>query len=198
MNFKLWKHTSISLKRRYTFEYTGVRPNQLTSPRVSPSWILSHLVPSDTFCSAILPYRFTWTINWAAYVYITIIHEFHAYFLKLPGLLQCKALVPFPDTTPPLIHRHPSPTTDCKTIILPSQNIDFRGERKRSQLLTTCNDRPWGQSRDELTERRKKMVMKAYNILDRDGSGEITVKDIIHTYDVSNHKDFIDGRKSRE
>lgn len=29
--------------------------------------------------------------------------------------------------------------------------------------------------RDELTERRKKMVEKAFNMLDRDGSGQINI-----------------------
>lgn len=32
--------------------------------------------------------------------------------------------------------------------------------------------------RDDLTERRKKMVEKAWDIMDKDNSGKITVKDI--------------------
>jgi len=32
--------------------------------------------------------------------------------------------------------------------------------------------------RDELTERRRKMVTKAFNILDRNGSGHINLQDV--------------------
>jgi Ca2+-binding EF-hand superfamily protein len=49
-----------------------------------------------------------------------------------------------------------------------------------------------------LTERKKKMVDKAFRSLDRDGSGVITVQDIISTYDVSKDKEFISGKKSKE
>lgn len=52
--------------------------------------------------------------------------------------------------------------------------------------------------RDELSERKKLMVEKAFNILDKDGSGEITVKDVINIYDVSQNKEFQEGKKSRE
>ena len=53
-------------------------------------------------------------------------------------------------------------------------------------------------SRDNLTERKKKMVDKAFKALDKDGSGVINVKDIINVYDVTKDKDFIAGKKSRE
>lgn len=33
--------------------------------------------------------------------------------------------------------------------------------------------------REELTPRRAKMVQKVFNMLDRDGSGHISIKDII-------------------
>ena len=52
--------------------------------------------------------------------------------------------------------------------------------------------------RDELTERRAAMVKKAFLIMDRDGSGTITVGDIAHMYDVTCHKDFIEGTKTKE
>jgi Ca2+-binding EF-hand superfamily protein len=52
--------------------------------------------------------------------------------------------------------------------------------------------------REELTERRQAMVERAFSILDKDGSGQVTCSDIKHLYDVSNHKDFIDGSKTKE
>jgi len=52
--------------------------------------------------------------------------------------------------------------------------------------------------REELTDRRKRMVQKAFQILDRDGSGVINIKDIIDVYDVSMNPEFIEGRKSKE
>lgn len=52
--------------------------------------------------------------------------------------------------------------------------------------------------REELTDRKKKMVEKAFNILDKDGSGLINIKDIIQVYDVSKNKEFIEGKKSRD
>jgi len=52
--------------------------------------------------------------------------------------------------------------------------------------------------RDELTERRKAMVMKAFAMLDKDGSGAIQVKDIAGIYDVSMNPEFLEGRKTRE
>lgn len=52
--------------------------------------------------------------------------------------------------------------------------------------------------REELTERRQKMVDLAFALLDKDGSGQITVSDVKHLYDVQYHKDFIEGTKSKE
>jgi Ca2+-binding EF-hand superfamily protein len=52
--------------------------------------------------------------------------------------------------------------------------------------------------RGELNERRQAMVMMAYNVLDKDGSGQVTIKDIEMAYDVSFHPDFQSGRKTRE
>lgn len=42
------------------------------------------------------------------------------------------------------------------------------------------------------------MVDKAFNCLDKDGSGKIDVKDIINIYDVTKNKDYIDKKKTRE
>ncbi len=42
------------------------------------------------------------------------------------------------------------------------------------------------------------MVALAYNVLDKDGSGLVTIEDIEIAYDPSFHPDFQSGRKSRE
>ena len=42
------------------------------------------------------------------------------------------------------------------------------------------------------------MVMKAFAMLDKDGSGAIQVKDIAGIYDVSMNPEFLEGRKTRE
>jgi hypothetical protein len=34
--------------------------------------------------------------------------------------------------------------------------------------------------------------------MDKDGSGKITVSDVVNVYDVTKNKDFIDGKKSRD
>lgn len=52
--------------------------------------------------------------------------------------------------------------------------------------------------RDELTERRKAMVNKAFAMLDRDGSGQINMSDISGIYDVSMNPEFLEGRKTKE
>ena len=52
--------------------------------------------------------------------------------------------------------------------------------------------------RDPLTERRRKMVDKAFFLMDKDGSGKITVQDIAFTYDVSQNQDFKDGKKTKD
>ncbi len=44
--------------------------------------------------------------------------------------------------------------------------------------------------RGELNERRAKMVLMAYDVLDKDGSGQVTIADIEMAYDVSFHPDF--------
>ena len=52
--------------------------------------------------------------------------------------------------------------------------------------------------REELSERRQHMVDKAFAVLDKDGSGQVTVSDVKHLYDVSQNKDFIEGTKTKE
>lgn len=44
--------------------------------------------------------------------------------------------------------------------------------------------------RGDLNERRRAMVHQAYKVLDKDGSGQVTIKDIEMAYDVSQHPDF--------
>lgn len=52
--------------------------------------------------------------------------------------------------------------------------------------------------RDDLNPRRKKMVMKAFHMLDKDNSGQITVSDIKGIYDVSRNPEFLEGRSTKE
>jgi len=42
------------------------------------------------------------------------------------------------------------------------------------------------------------MVDKAFAIMDRDGSGFITYRDVADVYDVTKDKDFQTGRKSKQ
>ena len=52
--------------------------------------------------------------------------------------------------------------------------------------------------RGPMNQRRKDMVHQAYNVLDKDKSGEVTIKDIELAYDVSFHPDMQSGRKTKE
>ena len=52
--------------------------------------------------------------------------------------------------------------------------------------------------RDELNQRRKNMVLKAFAMMDKDGSGVITVQDICGIYDVSRNPDFIEKRLTKD
>ena len=52
--------------------------------------------------------------------------------------------------------------------------------------------------REELSERRVNMVKKAFMMLDKDASGQITVSDIAGVYDVSMNPEFLEGRKTRD
>jgi hypothetical protein len=47
-----------------------------------------------------------------------------------------------------------------------------------------------------MPERRRRLVAMAFNILDKDGSGEIDPDDIIGVYDASKHPDVISGKRT--
>ena len=49
-----------------------------------------------------------------------------------------------------------------------------------------------------MSERRRKMVMKAFAMLDKNNSGTITVSDIAGIYDVSRNPEFLEGRATKE
>lgn len=42
------------------------------------------------------------------------------------------------------------------------------------------------------------MVTKAFQMMDRDGSGKLTISDIASIYDVSMNPEFLEGRKTRD
>lgn len=50
--------------------------------------------------------------------------------------------------------------------------------------------------RDELNPRKAAMVERAFRLMDKDGSGVITVSDIAKIYDVSENEDFKKGDKT--
>jgi Ca2+-binding EF-hand superfamily protein len=52
--------------------------------------------------------------------------------------------------------------------------------------------------RGQLNLDRLKMVHLAYNVLDKDGSGQVDLKDIRIAYDTSCHPDVIGGRKTSD
>lgn len=52
--------------------------------------------------------------------------------------------------------------------------------------------------RDDLNQRRKNMVLKAFAMMDKDGSGVISIKDIAGIYDVSKNPDFIEKRLTKD
>ena len=52
--------------------------------------------------------------------------------------------------------------------------------------------------RGALNQRRLDMVHQAYRVLDKDGSGQVTIDDIRIAYDVSFHPDFQSGRKTAD
>ena len=52
--------------------------------------------------------------------------------------------------------------------------------------------------RGDLNPRRRNMVHQAYRVLDKDGSGQVTIADIRIAYDVSFRPDFKSGRKTAE
>jgi Ca2+-binding EF-hand superfamily protein len=42
------------------------------------------------------------------------------------------------------------------------------------------------------------MVMKAFHMLDKDNSGQLTVSDICGIYDVSKNPEFLEGRATKD
>jgi len=50
--------------------------------------------------------------------------------------------------------------------------------------------------RGPLNERRQKLIYMAYDVLDKDGSGQVTRKDIEAAYDTSEHPQVISGEKT--
>lgn len=52
--------------------------------------------------------------------------------------------------------------------------------------------------RDQLTERRENMVWRAFALMDRDGSGQVDAADVYQLYDVSQHREFIEGTKTKD
>jgi len=51
--------------------------------------------------------------------------------------------------------------------------------------------------RGEMNERRKKLVMMAFNKLDHSKTGVVTIDDIKHKYDASEHPEVKAGKKSK-
>lgn len=52
--------------------------------------------------------------------------------------------------------------------------------------------------RDKLSKRKESMILKAFAQLDKDGSGVVTVGEVIHLYDVIQHPDFKNHSKTKE
>ena len=52
--------------------------------------------------------------------------------------------------------------------------------------------------RDDLTEKRQEYVDRAFGIMDKDGTGTITVADIKDVYDVTQDPRFIEGKLTKE
>jgi Ca2+-binding EF-hand superfamily protein len=52
--------------------------------------------------------------------------------------------------------------------------------------------------RGDLNEHRVKLVEKAFQKLDRDGSGVIEVSDIVGVYNAKKHPAVLEGRKTEE
>lgn len=52
--------------------------------------------------------------------------------------------------------------------------------------------------RDPLSARRRDLVGRAFALMDKDGSGVVSGKDIAHLYDVTQAKEFQEGTKTKE
>jgi len=49
-----------------------------------------------------------------------------------------------------------------------------------------------------MNERRTKICEKAFEVIDKTGKGQITIKDIENVYSVAKNKDFIEGKKTKQ
>lgn len=52
--------------------------------------------------------------------------------------------------------------------------------------------------RDELSERKLKMVKKVFSLMDKSNDGYINLIDIVNLYDVTKSKEYIAGKKTKE
>ena len=52
--------------------------------------------------------------------------------------------------------------------------------------------------RGELTDYRKQLVERAFQKLDRDGSGVVEVQDLVGVYNAKKHPAVLEGRKTEE
>ena len=52
--------------------------------------------------------------------------------------------------------------------------------------------------RDTLSERKRKIVEKAYSSIDFRGEGRVSIRDMINSFNVSKNKDFLSNKKSRD
>lgn len=52
--------------------------------------------------------------------------------------------------------------------------------------------------RGDLTPNRLQLVRKAFQKLDRDGSGVVDIEDIKDIYNASKHPDVLSGRKTKD
>jgi len=52
--------------------------------------------------------------------------------------------------------------------------------------------------RDDLSDRRARMVNKAFSVLDSSNQGAISISDVINIYDVSMNPEFIEGKKTKD
>ena len=52
--------------------------------------------------------------------------------------------------------------------------------------------------KEELNERRKNMVMRAFAMLDKSGDGVVSTSDICNIYDVCKNPDYLEGRLTKD
>lgn len=52
--------------------------------------------------------------------------------------------------------------------------------------------------RGPMNNRRRNLVLLAFDTLDKDGSGQVTVEDLASCYDTSKHPDVMSGRATRD